>query len=288
MKRKFGNRKDGRRLRTLDPMEALSPYIMKTRTTCQNLIMDKFELDAIEHYVREKRRAGLLKFGIMHVMLAAYVRTVSQRPAINRFISGQKVFARNQIEIIMTVKEALQDNSASTVIKTVFDPRDTPADIYEKFCQTLTDAFQDGQNDFDSTAKRLSHIPGLIKKFAFWFLNLLDYFGMIPLSLLRVSPFHGSLCITSMGSLGIQPIYHHLYDFGNVPVFCAFGAKRKENCLAEDGSVVQKKYMDYTFTTDERICDGFYFAESLKLMKRYLLKPELLDTPPLQVYQDID
>ena len=166
--------------------------------------------------------------------------------------------------------------------------KDTPADIYEKFCQTLTDAFQDGKNDFDNTAKRLSHIPGLIKKFAFWFLNLLDYFGMIPLSLFQVSPIHGSLCITSMGSLGIQPIYHHLYDFGNVPVFCAFGAKRKENCLAEDGSVVQKKYMDYTFTTDERICDGFYFAESLKLMKRYLLKPELLDTPPLQVYQDID
>lgn len=289
MKRRFGDRKDGRKLRSLHPIEALSPYIMKTRNTSQNFIIDKFDLEAAERYVKEKRRQGLSKFGLMHVIIAAYVRTVSQRPAINRFISGQKIFARNNIEVAMTVKKELRDNVTNTVIKTVFDPQDTSDEIYAKFLDTMAAAFDEsGENDFDSTAKILNHIPGLVKKFAVWLLNFLDYFGLIPMSLLKVSPFHGSFYITSMGSLGIPPIYHHLYDFGNVPVFCAFGAKRQENELNSDGSVVRKKYIDYTFVTDERICDGFYFAEALKLLKKYLHKPELLDERPLTVVQDID
>ncbi|WBY63961.1 hypothetical protein [Thermocaproicibacter melissae] len=116
----------------------------------------------------------------------------------------------------------------------------------------------------------------------------MDYFGLLPMALLKVSPFHGSLFITSMGSLGIPPIYHHLYNFGNVPVFLAFGAKRYENQIDDSGKVVKKKYIDYTFVTDERICDGFYFASALKLFRSYLANPSTLDTPPQKVIRDME
>ena len=93
---------------------------------------------------------------------------------------------------------------------------------------------------------------------------------------------------SSMGSLGIPPIYHHLYDFGNLPIFLAFGAKRRENFMLPDGTVQQKKYIDFTVTTDERICDGFYFASSIKFMKRCLANPERLDEKPESVVRDVD
>ena len=111
---------------------------------------------------------------------------------------------------------------------------------------------------------------------------------MLPKFLLEVSPFHGSVYFTSMGSLGIPPVFHHLYDFGNLPMFVAFGCKRKQLELQEDGTVVQKKYVDIKISTDDRIVDGFYYATFLKHYKRLIQRPEILDTPIEKVIQDVD
>jgi hypothetical protein len=286
--RRFGDRKDGRKIRTLTPYDKLSPYIMVSRNDAQDYMVDKFETHEVDQYVRQKRRSGLVGFGIMHVILAAYVRTVSQRPRINRFISGQKIYARKNIEINMIVKAKLRADEANTGIKVVFDQADTAEDVYHRFKDAQIKAFSEDENDFDGTAKTFDYIPGLIKKFTFWFLKMLDYFDLIPMALLKVSPFHGSMFITSMGSLGIPPIYHHLYNFGNVPLFLAFGAKRYENQMDDLGKVVKKKYIDYTFVIDERICDGFYFASGLKLFRAYLANPSILDAPPQEVISDIE
>lgn len=287
-RRSFGDRKDGRRIRSLDPYNTVSPYIMVTRNDALNYLADKFETSEVDKYVRQKRRSGLEGFGILHVILAAYIRTVSQRPGINRFISGQKIYAREKVEVNMVVKKKLRANEADTVIKIQFEQTDTAEDVYHRFKDAVAKAFGEKENDFDKTARIVNYIPGLIKKFTVWFLKTLDYFGLLPMALLKVSPFHGSLFITSMGSLGIPPIYHHLYNFGNVPVFLAFGAKRYENQIDDSGKVVKKKYIDYTFVTDERICDGFYFASALKLFRSYLANPSTLDTPPQKVIRDME
>lgn len=287
-KRRFGDRSDGWKLRGLDPYDTVSPYIMVERCDAQNYFNDKFDIEAAERYVKEKREQGYKNIGIMHVILAAYVRTLSQRPYLNRFLSGQKVYARNTIQVNMAVKHELKADMTNTVIKVFFEPTDTAADVYRKFNETYEKAFGSDENDFDNTARILNYIPGLIKKFAVWFLKLLDYFGLLPKALLNVSPFHGSLFITSMGSLGIPPIYHHLYNFGNVPVFVAFGAKRHVNELNSDGEVIRRKYIDYTVVTDERICDGFAYASCFKVFRRYLSNPWLLDNPPEIVFEDTD
>jgi hypothetical protein len=287
-RRCFGDRKDGRKIRSLNPYSTLSPYIMVSRSDAQNYLADKFETTEVDLYVQKKRKSGLDGFGILHVLLTAYVRMISQRPGINRFISGQKVFTRQKIIINMVVKKKLRADETDTVIKVVFEPSDTAEDVYRRFTDALAKAFGDDENDFDGTARMINYIPGLLKKNAVWFLKALDYFGLLPISLLNVSPFHGSMFITSMGSLGIPPIYHHLYNFGNVPVFMAFGAKRSENQIGDLGNVVKKKYIDYTFVTDERICDGFYFASGLKLFRAYLANPSTLDVPPQEVISDVE
>lgn len=283
----FGDRKDGRKLRSLAPYNTMSPYIMVSRNDSQNLIFDKFETSAADLYVRQKRSEGLTGFGILHVILAAYIRAISQRPAINRFISGQKIFARRNIEINMVVKKQLRLNEADTVISVVFEPTDTAEDVYRRFEEAVAIAFASEENDFDGTARILNYIPGLVKKFAVWVLKTMDYFGLLPKALTNVSPFHGSMFITSMGSLGIPPIFHHLYNFGNVPVFIAYGAKRYENQLDDSGKVVRKKFIDYNVVTDERICDGYYFASGLKLFRSYLANPSVLDVPPAEVVPDV-
>jgi len=129
-------------------------------------------------------------------------------------------------------------------------------------------------------------IPGIVLKFVVWLLKTLDYFGLVPGFLLEISPFHGSAYFTSMASLGISPVYHHLYDFGTIPVFCAFGKKRRET-ESVDGETVKRKYMDLKFNLDERICDGYYYASLIKHFLRILNDPDVLDQPPAAVEKDI-
>ena len=190
----------------------------------------------------------------------------------------------------MVIKKEMSTNSPDTAIKVHLTPRDTAADVYHKL-QAAVDKEKDSaalDSNFDNLAGLLNLIPGVFLKFAVWLLNLLDYFGLLPKFLMEISPFHGSLFFTSMGSLGIPPIYHHLYDFGNLPVFGAFGCKRRALEVTEDGSVVQKKYIDVKFVLDERIVDGFYYATFFKYYRRLLAHPEVLDLPPEEVVKDID
>jgi len=288
--RQFGDRNDGRRLRTLSPIFAVSPYLMKTRNTSQNYIADEIEITEMERYIVEKRKAGLKNFGILHVLLAGYIRACARYPGLNRFIAGQKIFARGrEIEVNMTIKKTMSTDSPDTVIKVTFDPADTADMVYEKFnakVQEVKDAPLD--SGFDNLAKVFNWIPGLLLKFFVALLQTMDYFGLLPRFLTKLSPFHGSLYITSMASLGIPPIYHHLYDFGNVPVFVSFGKKRREFETQRDGSVVRKKYIDWNIVTDERIVDGFYYASAIRYLHGLYADPWQLDQPPEEVIRDQD
>jgi len=286
----WGDRIDGRKIRTLAPMAQITAYFQWERNICSNFFEESFEITNIDRYIRQKRREGLTDFGITHVLLAAYVRGVAKYPQLNRFINGQKVYSRgDDIQYCMVIKKEMSVDSPDTSIKVHLKPTDTAMDVYEKLNAAVESvkATQELDSNLDSLIMALNLIPSVVLKFTVWFLKLLDYFGLLPKFLLELSPFHGSLFFTSMGSLGIPPIYHHLYDFGNLPVFGAFGCKRRAVEVLEDGSVVPRKYIDVKFVLDERICDGYYYATFFKYYRRLLRNPEILDQPPTEVVQDI-
>lgn len=284
----WGDRIEGRRVRTAPAMEQITAYFMPNRNGANNLFSESVEITELERYVRRKRREGLPNFGMSHVIMAAYVRTVAKYPALNRFIAGQKVFSRGEdIALCMTVKKEMRQDAPDSVIKVHLHPADTAADVYRKFNAQVEAAKDEMENtSADNTAAAFMMIPSLVLKFVMWLLKTLDYFGLVPRFLLEVSPFHGSVYFTSMGSLGIKPVYHHLYDFGTVPAFCAFGRKRRAEEI-KDGEIVERKYVDLKFNLDERICDGFYYAGVIKYFLRLLSHPDVLDNPPETIEKDI-
>ena len=287
----WGDRSDGRKIRTLPPMAQITAFFQVERNTCSNLFEESFEISHVERYIRQKRREGLTDFGLTHMLLAAYVRGLCKYPQLNRFISGQKVYSRGEdIQYCMVVKKEMTLESPDTSIKVHLNRHDTAEDVYNKLNAAIESvkATQELDSGIDNLIAYLNLIPSVVLKCVVWLLKLLDYFGLLPKFLLELSPFHGSLFFTSMGSLGIRPIYHHLYDFGNLPVFGAFGCKRRALEVQEDGSVVQKKYIDVKFVLDERIVDGYYYAAFFKHYRSILRHPELLDLPPEELVSDID
>ena len=288
-KKRIGDRSDGRRLRTLDPISAVIPFVMKARNDANNLFSDSVEISETEKYLRHKRIQGYPGIGLLHLFIATYIRTASQYPAINRFVSGQRVYARENIEFVMVIKKEMRVDSPETTIKVIFDLSDTIYDVYRKLNEEISKVKTEGENtETDKLAKALIKTPRLILKGVVRLLEIMDYFGIMPKSILHASPFHGTLVITDLGSLGLPAIYHHLYNFGNIPVFIAIGAKRKARELRADGSIVERKYIDYKLVMDERCCDGFLFSQAFRLFRSILRRPHVLDIPPEQIIEDIE
>lgn len=288
-KKRFSDRSDGRRLRSLEPINAMIPFVMKKRNEASNLFADSVEITETERYLRAKRIHGYPGMGLLHVFIATYIRTASQYPAVNRFVAGQRIYARPNVEFVMVIKKEMRADAAETSIKVSFDLSDTIYDVYRKLNGEINKVKLEKENTTaDDLSRALIKTPRLILKFVVRFLEFLDYFGMMPKSILEASPFHGTLAITDLGSIGLPAIYHHLYNFGNMPLFIAFGAKRKVREIRPDGTIAERKYVDYKLVMDERCCDGFLFSQAFRLFRSILRKPHVLDIPPEVIVQDID
>ena len=287
-KRRYGDRKDGRLLRSLTPFIKIMPFLMPQRCDALNYYEEAFRVNAVDRRLRQLRVAGYKGIGILHFLIAAYVRCISMLPGINRFVSGQRIYARDNIEVVMTVKRSMALDAPETTIKVEFEPTDTIMDVYRKFSEKVNEIkSNDGNNNTEDVAEALTKAPRFLLRLAVAALRFLDYFGWLPQSLVDASPFHGSMIITDLGSLRIGPIYHHIYNFGNLPVFIAFGAKRHAYELDRHGQMVDNKYVDLKFVLDERIADGHYYAQFLQAMRYLTTHPEILENPPSKVVEDI-
>ena len=288
-KRRFGDRYDGRKLRSLDPFYKIIPYIMKTRIDAQNYFEEKIEISNTETFIIKKRKETGERVSFLHVIIAAMVRTISQKPGLNRFVAGQKIFARNEILISFVLKKEFNEESPETTLKVKFNTNDTFMDIVRKVNSAVEENSDlDSTNDTDKLAKLIMAIPGQLVRFLVWVLRCLDYIGLMPKIINRLSPFHTSVFITDLGSIGIQPVYHHLYDFGTTSSFISFGIKMKEKVINSSNEITNKKYVRLCVVTDERIVDGHYFATAFKLYRNLIKSPEPLDQPPEQIYDDVD
>jgi len=288
-KKGFLGRYDGRRLKSLDPFYKIIPYIMRTRTDAQNFFEEKIEISNTEEYIRRKRKEVDEPITFLHIIIAAIVRTISQKPGLNRFIAGQKIYARNEILISLALKKELNTESPETTIKMKFEPTDTLMDVARKVNAAISEnKDMDNKNDAEKLSKLIMSVPGFMVKFLVWLLKSLDYIGLMPKIINEVSPFHTSVFVSNLGSVGIQPVYHHLYEFGTTSIFIVFGMKSKEKVLNSDNEVVEKKYVRLCVTTDERIADGLYFASAFKMYRNLIKNPEQLELPPEKVYEDVD
>ncbi len=283
------DRYDGRLLRSLDPFYRITPYIMRTRVDAQDYFEDRIDVGPAEAWLRAQRAAGRPELGFLHLFVTALVRTLSQRPRLNRFVAGRRIYARNEIVVSLAVKRRLHEDSPETVVKVRFDPRATVHEVGAALDAAIAAAKSpEAQTEADRTARILMRLPGLALRVAIALLRALDAFGWMPRAIHRASPFHTSVFVTDLGSLGIGPIYHHLYEFGTTSLFVAFGAKERERVLDGDGRAVERKFVGLKVVTDERICDGHYYASAFKLLLALLRHPERLEAPPGAVAEDVD
>jgi len=284
----FGKRPDGRIVKNVEPLQMIMPYIMKTRTDSMNMYEDTFACEAMDKYIKEKEAEGI-KLGYMHILIAAIVRIIALRPQLNRFIMRGKIYTRPKIWVSFVVHPTLTDGSVGTTIKLCFEGTETIleiADIINKAIEKETTK-RAGENGTDKLARVLTCIPGPLISFAVNTLMWMDRHNLLPEAIIKLSPFHTSFFITNLKSLGINHIYHHIYEFGTTSLFFAMG-KEKKIPVIQGNDLVHEKHMGFGLVSDERFCDGLYFALSLRQLRKIMRNPACLEKPLEKKVEDVE
>ena len=273
-------RPDGRIIKNLEPMQKIMPYVMTTRSDSMNMYEDSFACEPLDAYIKEKEQEGL-KLSYMHIIIAGMVRLLALRPQLNRFVMNGRIYARPKIWVSFVVHPTLKDGSVGTTIKLCFEGTETIYEIAEKINEAIEreTSKRTGENDTDKMLRILMNkIPGPLIKFAINTLMWMDKHNIMPKVVVELSPFHTSFFITNLKSLGINHIFHHVYNFGTTGLFIAMG-KEKTVPVMKKGVLTEEKQLGYGFVSDERFCDGLYFAMSLRQFRKIMRNPKCLETP---------
>ncbi len=279
-KRRLGDRSDGKLVRDLDPLFTVMPHLLKTRTGSQVFFEFETPVRHIEEFKKETLLQSGVKISIMDIIIASLVRVYAKKPTIHRFIIGKRHFAKNTIEFAMTIKKEMSEKAPEATIKVEFDPNATVIDVHNKMLEIIMENRGiEQENDTEIFEKVISRTPRFIRSIIVGLILFFDNMGLLPKSIIKLSPFHTSAYIANLGSIGIQPVKHHLYDVGTASMFMTFGAKFKKVIADPSGELKEEKHIAIFVTVDERICDGYNLSRAFRLFQRYLKKPELLLLP---------
>ena len=275
--------KDGRKIKTIDPMYKLISHIMVERCDAMNMIELTVQQDPIRKYIRRKKDEGYT-FSHLAVVLAAYIRTIAEYPFLNRFVVNKTLYARNEVAIGMVVLKP--GETEGTMNKMYFKPDMTIYQVQEVLDDYINTNRGAGKtNSTDKLMANLLSIPGLARV-GVNFIKWVDKHGWLPKSVIDASPFHCTMTITNLASIGTNYIFHHVYNFGTTSMVMAMGNTR-EDPAKRHGEIVFEKVIPIGLVMDERIVEGVQFAMACRKLQSVLQDPSVLEQPPAEVKEDI-
>lgn len=280
-KKRRGDRHDARLVRKIDEFNRIFPFIMPLREPSSVYFKQQVRVEHTRAFLRELNKTSTHSYTMFNLVLASVVRTIALRPRINRFIVGNRVYARNDIIITFVTKRGRSDNAPEVILRIKYDPADTLADVTHKttaeIIKTRKEASVLGE---DKAIRFFLHFPRFVINGVVRLVNWLDRYDLVPKSILDIDPMRSSAFISNLGNYGMGAPYHHLYEWGDSSVFVVMGDAHKVPVVTEDDRIEVAEVVDFAYTIDERISDGYYFSTVIKTFKHLMENPEELLTAP--------
>ncbi len=272
----IGSRSDGERVKDLSLLRRFIPYVMPGRNESAVYFEQQLRVGSTLAFLATAAEEGGRKVSFFHVVLAAIVKVLAERPMMHRFVVGRRIYQRKQIELSFAVKKKMSDDAQLTTVKVKFEPSDGLAEVPGR----VDAAINVGRGTEKTTSEKemgfIGKLPRFLIRLIMWGQRVLDYFGLLPASMIQPDPMYASAFLANLGSVGVDAPFHHLYEYGTIPIFVAIGRIQDQPVVLDDGTVGVDKVVAFRYSFDERIADGFYCARSLERFKDYVENPELL------------
>lgn len=271
---------DGVYLRKLSGFRKAFPFLMPTRTESVILYPQRVRIRETLDWL-EKFNAGREKrISLFYVVLAACARTLALRPDANRFVSGRRIYQRRSIDLSFIVKRELTESASETNAKISFDPKSTIADVIDKVSSVVYATKKSDTTGDEKLTDAVTRVPRFVTRAFMGMLKTLDYFSLLPSSFVRSDAFFSSVYLANLGGIGLDPVFHHMYEFGNTPFFIVVGKPKKVPVVNESGGIEAQDVMDMNISLDERITDGVNYAKTIGLLTDLIEHPSRLEVPP--------
>ena len=280
-KKRFGDRKDGRLLRDLDGMHFITPLIYPNRCDNEAYISETIDLTNMNAYLERKNANETeFRYTMFHVIVAALIKTITLRPKMNRFIANKNFYQRNEVSASFVVKKQFADEAAEALAVIHGKDDSTLDSIHEQLRHQILDCRDEKKVDSSTDSMDFfNKMPRFLGKFLVWILTRLDIHGWIPASIIETDPYYCSAVLSNVGTIKLRSGYHHLTNWGTCSLFCLIGERKKSPFFADDGTISMRETVDLGITIDERLADGYYYAKSIRLLRKLLENPELLELP---------
>ncbi|MCR5005245.1 MAG: 2-oxo acid dehydrogenase subunit E2 [Clostridiales bacterium] len=280
-RRRWGDRRDAHRVKA-PGLQTIMSYLMPNRTDCEVYLNETIDATKVVQYLEAKNAEHPdYKTTIFHCIVVAMTRMVMERPKMNRFIQGWRMYERNDISVSFVVKRRFAENADESLMFFVPKDTDTLDTVSKKIVGDVheTRKSETSTGGIDAILDFLAKFPRLLLFLIVRIIRYLDFWGINPKFLTDGDPNYSSIFLSNLGSIKCPAVYHHLNNYGTNSMMITVGTLHKEPILMPDGSSEIRDVIELGATLDERIADGFYFARSLKLIKHIFDNPELLDQP---------
>lgn len=287
-KKHLGDRRDGVLLKNLDSMHFIMPIIYPNRCDNEAYISECIDLTNINSYLEKKNSDNPeYKYNLFQIIVTAVLKTVTLRPKMNRFIANGNMYQRNEISAAFVIKKIFSDNSEEGLAFIRSKAEDTLDTIHDEIYKQVSYCRKDGKKDSSTeTMDLFNRMPRFLSKAIIKLVCVLDRHGMVPKSFIASDPYYSSVILSNLGSIKLRSGYHHLTNWGTTSIFVVVGEKKKRPFYDDDGNMTMRDSVDLGLTVDERIADGYYYSKTIKLLKRLLENPEMLEAPLKKEVED--
>ena len=280
--RQRGDRRDGRWVRDVPGLQTIMAHVLPNRTDCEVFMKDSFDVTELLPYLAAKNAGHPeYKTTVFHALIMAVARMVYERPKMNRFIQGRRMYERYEISLGFVCKRRFREDAEEALMFFIPEENETLDSMSYKIAGEVqeTRKSESSTGGIDATIDGFAKIPRLLLMPIVRIIRWLDFWGVNPKALTDGDPNYSSVFLSNLGSIQAPAVYHHLNNYGTNSIMVTVGTIHKEERIMPDGSKQIRDVVDIGATLDERIADGFYFARSLKLVKHMFAHPELLDRP---------
>lgn len=280
-KKRWGDRKDGRWVRDVPGLQTVMAHLMPNRTDNEVYLRDTIDATELIRYLEKKNESLDYKVTLFHCLLTGLARMVKERPLMNRFIQGHRMYERDEISLSFVCKRRFADHAEEALMVLVPGDADTINEISRKIVGDVAETrkSEHSTGGVDALLDAFARIPRLLLMPIIRIIRWLDFWGINPDFLTEGDPNYTTILCSNLGSIRCPAVYHHLNNYGTNSIMVTIGTLHKEELLMPDGHREIRDAVDIGATLDERIADGFYFARSLRLIKHIFAHPELLEQP---------
>lgn len=265
------SRPDGK-LEKVHPYRRMVPIIMRSRNESVVYFDTEVRTEKLEAYLaRAKESFGA---NVTHIIVAGVNIALVHTPTLNRFISGRRVYRRNGRWVTFSMKRQKKNRAAKLgVVKLEMHDSETFRGLVERINGKINHERSGKKTSMDKELALFGFVPTIALRVLFKAFLALDYVGLLPGWFMRDDGMFTSVFIANLGSIGMKPGYHHLYEWGNAPMFLMFGAI-EDRVIVEDGAMTPVRVLPIRISYDERIDDGMTAQAGMNVLAKVLSDPE--------------